>query len=64
MIQGRRRLIRVGGSVGITLPHRFLKQSQLEVGDQLIITFDDMMFAIKPVFPRGAKEDTNATPKR
>lgn len=65
MIQGRRRLIRVGGSVGITIPYRFLKQSQLRLGDQLIITFNDMMFAIKPTFPREreVKETGEGTQK-
>jgi antitoxin component of MazEF toxin-antitoxin module len=51
----KRKLITVGGSVGITLPAKFLKESQLKVGDQMAVVFDDVLFYLKPIEPKEPK---------
>jgi len=57
MKTGTRRLIRHGGSIGITLPASFLKESQLKVGDKMAVVFDDVLFYVKPVEPRNKPEE-------
>jgi antitoxin component of MazEF toxin-antitoxin module len=57
MKQGKRRIIRHGASVGITIPAKFLRDSQLKVGDELAVVFDDVLFYIKPAEPREKKHE-------
>lgn len=42
MKQGHRKLIKHGGSVGITFPSKFLKESQLKVGDEVAVVFNNI----------------------
>jgi antitoxin component of MazEF toxin-antitoxin module len=44
-----RKLITVGGSVGITLPAKFLKESNMRKGDKVSVVFDDVVVVVKPV---------------
>ena len=57
MKQGRRRLIRHGGSVGITFPVKFLKDSQLKVGDKVAVVFDNILVIVKPELKEQAPKD-------
>jgi len=63
MKQKRVKIIRHGGSAGITIPARYLKESQLKVGDELSVTFDDVLFYLKPVEPREPKEQPDENEK-
>jgi len=56
MKQKRVKIIRHGGSAGITLPAKYLKESQLKVGDEMAVVFDDVLFYLKPVEPRKEKD--------
>ena len=49
---GTRRLIRHGGSVGITLPPSHLKRMGWKVGDKVGLVFDDVLVIIKPVIKK------------
>lgn len=49
MKQGHRRLIKHGGSVGITLPQKFLKEKGWKAGDKVAVVFDDVAVIVKPV---------------
>lgn len=51
----KRKLIAVGGSTGVTLPAKYLKESQLKVGDEMAVVFDDVLFYVKPIAPREKK---------
>lgn len=46
---GTRSLIRVGGSIGITLPLPHLKRMGWKVGDKIALVYDDVLVLIKPV---------------
>jgi len=56
MKQQKVRIIRHGGSAGITIPAKYMKDSQLKVGDEMAVVFDDVLFYIKPAEPRQKKE--------
>ena len=54
----RRKLVRQGGSIGVTLPAKFLKESRLNVGDTVEMAFNDIVIAVKAAWPeeRGQNE--------
>jgi len=45
---GRRRIIRHGGSYGITIPRKFLELSGLKVGDRVGIVYNRVLLVINP----------------
>jgi antitoxin component of MazEF toxin-antitoxin module len=47
---GNRRLIPIGGSVGITLPKSFLKKKGWKAGDKVGLVFDDVAVIVRPAF--------------
>ena len=49
---GNRRLIKIGSSVGITLPQNHLKRMGWKVGDKVGLVFDDILVIIKPVLKK------------
>ena len=51
MKETRRRLIKMGASVGITFPLKFLEGSKLKIGDILDVSANEIMILIKPVRP-------------
>ena len=53
----KRKLIVVGGSTGITLPVKFLRESQLRVGDIVSVVFDDIVVVVKPVMPKEKPDE-------
>ena len=50
--QGNRRLIAIGGSVGITLPHRHLKRMGWKAGDRVSLVFNDVLVIVKPTLKK------------
>lgn len=49
---GTRRLIRIGGSVGITLPPKHLKRMGWKVGDKIGMVYDDVLVMVKPTLKK------------
>lgn len=47
---GNRRLIAIGGSIGLTLPKRFLKKKGWKAGDRVGLVFDDVAVIVRPKF--------------
>jgi antitoxin component of MazEF toxin-antitoxin module len=45
---GNRRLIPIGGSIGVTLPAKFLRDKGWKAGDRVGIVFDDIAVIIRP----------------
>ena len=52
---GNRRLIAIGGSLGVTIPARFIKKSGWKRGDKVGLVFDDVLVVIKPVLKKEEK---------
>ncbi len=42
------KIIRIGSSVGVTIPKEILKATHLEVGDQVVLGYDDRGIHIEP----------------
>jgi len=40
-------LIRIGGSLGLTLPHKFLKEKSWKAGDRISLVYDDIAVIIR-----------------
>ena len=57
MKQGKRRLIRHGGSIGITLPSQFLKEKGWKVGDKVAVVFDDVAVIVRPENPKEGRNE-------
>lgn len=43
-----RKVIKVGGSLGMTLPKEFVVKNKLETGDKLGVTFDSILVIVVP----------------
>jgi len=50
-----RKLIPIGGSVGITVPKPFLEKNSLKKGDQVGVVFNDVLLICVPRLP-GKKQ--------
>ena len=46
---GNRRLIPIGGSIGITIPASHIKRMGWKKGDKVALVFDDILVIIRPV---------------
>lgn len=55
-IKGKdRKLIAIGGSIGITVPKLFLEKNKLRRGDSVGITYDDVLMICVPRLPQEEK---------
>lgn len=45
---GNRRLIPIGGSLGITIPKSHIKRMGWHAGDKVGLVFDDILVIVKP----------------
>ena len=52
---GNRRLIPVGGSIGLTLPRNFLREKGWQAGDRVNIVYDDIVLVIRMPNNKGAE---------
>jgi len=58
-----RKIIRIGGSTGLTLPPTFLRKNNLKVGDVVGLTIDDVIVVVVPKMPRESGEDVSVADK-
>ena len=49
---GNRRLIPIGGSLGVTIPARFIKKSGWKRGDRVSLVCDDVVVVVKPTLKK------------
>ena len=47
---GTRKLIPIGGSVGLTLPKTFLKERGWKAGDVVGLVFGDLVIIVRPQY--------------
>lgn len=51
----RRKLMKIGGSVGITFPKNYLDTTELKAGDEVGLVFDEILVIVKPTLPKEEK---------
>ena len=51
-----RKLIAVGGSIGITVPKEFLKKNNLKAGDKVGVTYDSILVLVIPEKPEEGQK--------
>ena len=52
---GNRRLIPIGGSIGITLPKRFLQAKGWKAGDKVGLVLGDVAVIVRPQFTEESR---------
>lgn len=60
---GNRRLISIGGSIGVTLPMSFLKEKGWKPGDRVSLVFDDIAVIIRLPDNRENKGEVKDEPE-
>ena len=56
---GNRKLITIGGSIGVTLPKSHIERMGWKAGDKVGLVFDDILVIIRPVLAEEPKELKN-----
>jgi len=63
--EGRsRRLIRIGGSVGLTVPKDFLERNNLTIGDRVGLITNDIILLAVPRVPKEREHGDDITGRK